>query len=207
MNIILLPLTAMATTAFGQVLFFAQSSPPTQISGNWHSVLLVMRQISLTKGMTALIDDEDFEWASRFTWWAVNLGRKGENHWYAATNVGGRKNKKTLLMHREIAARAGLPWSPRYDLRDRNGLNNQRVNLRPATATLNNANSKKRLGTTSRFKGVSWESFTGRWRAQIRNAGKSFSLGRFADEIEAAKAYDAAAREQFGEFALTNFSP
>ena len=58
---------------------------------------------------------------------------------------------------------------------------------------------------TSKFKGVSWETWTGKWVAQIRHDGKGRKIGRFRDEVEAAEAYDRAARELFGEHARLNF--
>ncbi|MCI0676359.1 MAG: hypothetical protein L0Y42_11375, partial [Phycisphaerales bacterium] len=58
---------------------------------------------------------------------------------------------------------------------------------------------------TSRFKGVFWETWSGKWRARIKAQGKDYSLGRFHDEIDAAEAYDAAARVLFGEHAWLNF--
>jgi hypothetical protein len=58
---------------------------------------------------------------------------------------------------------------------------------------------------TSRYKGVFWETWTGKWRARIRAQGKNHSLGRFLNEIDAAEAYDIAARRFFGEHAWLNF--
>ncbi len=89
------------------------------------------------------------------------------------------------------------------DHEDRNGLNNQRGNLRVATKSQNEANSCKQHGTTSRFKGVSWNKRGGKWEAQIAHR----HLGCFADEMSAALAYDTAARKHFGEFCNCNFPP
>ena len=65
--------------------------------------------------------------------------------------------------------------------------------------------SRKGQPCTSRFKGVFFESWTKKWRANIEVDGKKRSLGRFGDEIAAAQAYDEAARELFGEYAWLNF--
>jgi hypothetical protein len=106
----------------------------------------------------------------------------------------------------------GLPF---VDHADGDGLNNQRYNLRPADHTLNNAN--RRPATThsgkaksSRYKGVHWfkpgpGKGRARWHAQIRIGGRDRSLGYFYDEEAAARAYDAAARAEWGEFAHPNF--
>lgn len=159
-----------------------------------------MKEIPLNHGKVALVDDEDFEWLLDFHWYAINNHRKGQkDHWYAATCVGGRKNRKTIMMHRLLCP------GVKVDHWDRNGLNNQRANLRPATRTQNNANMGKRMGShTSKFKGVSWESHTRKWRAQIHKQGQHIGLGRYDNEASAAAAYDAAAKELFGAFSLTN---
>jgi hypothetical protein len=59
--------------------------------------------------------------------------------------------------------------------------------------------------TSSVFKGVFWESWTKKWRASICHNGKHYRLGRFGDQVEAALAYDEAARKHFGEHARLNF--
>lgn len=58
---------------------------------------------------------------------------------------------------------------------------------------------------SSRFKGVSWDAWAKKWRAQIQSEGRTYRLGRFDDEIAAAEAYDEAAKQWFGEHARLNF--
>ena len=58
---------------------------------------------------------------------------------------------------------------------------------------------------TSSFKGVCWSEERGKWVAQIVKDGKHRLIGRFYEEIDAAQAYDEAARELFGEHAWLNF--
>jgi len=106
-------------------------------------------------------------------------------------------------MHRLIL---DVPDGLQVDHIDGDGLNNRRSNIRMCTAAQNRQNSRiqtMRLGipTTSRFKGVSRN--YGKWAVHIN--GKW--VGRYNDEVSAAKAYDAAARQAFGEFAKTNFDP
>lgn len=94
------------------------------------------------------------------------------------------------------------------DHKNRNKLDNRRSNLRICTSSQNHQNSRaraKRAKIHSRFKGVCWDKENNKWRVGLRLNYKAVDVGRFTDEIEAAKAYDEAARKAFGEFALTNF--
>jgi len=104
-------------------------------------------------------------------------------------------------MHRAI-----LNAPPRMDVDhiNGNGLNNTRENLRLCTRSQNMMNQRLK-GGTSRFRGVSWLKGGAKWHAQVRANGKRLHLGLFTDETEAAMAYDAAARELFGDFARLNF--
>jgi hypothetical protein len=60
---------------------------------------------------------------------------------------------------------------------------------------------------SSRYKGVCWHKYDKKFYAAIKLDGKSKFLGSFASERDAAKRYDAAAREHFGDFAGCNFPP
>lgn len=90
------------------------------------------------------------------------------------------------------------------DHRDHEGLNNTRTNLRLATRSQNSCNNKKTRGRSSKYKGVSRDK-RGYWRAKIHFKGKHIFLGYFDNEIDAARAYDKAAKELHGEFAVLNF--
>jgi hypothetical protein len=164
-------------------------------------------------GRVAQVDDHKFEVVSQHNWylWEIDRGpgRRPAGP-YPRTNIpkpGG--GQATVLMHTLITG-----W-PYVDHEDGNGLNNQMHNLRKADDRLNNQNRKPNLGhngkpPTSRYKGVSWfKAAPGkgrdRWQAKIRIDGKQRRLGYFDDEVEAAKAYDTAARAAFGEFARPNF--
>lgn len=94
----------------------------------------------------------------------------------------------------------------KVDHEDHNGLNCQRENLRVCTNAQNVANQRKqKRGKSSQFKGVYCKKRDGKWYAQIEANGEHKFLGSFADELDAAFAYDVAARQNFGEFALCNF--
>lgn len=105
-------------------------------------------------------------------------------------------------MHRAIL---NVPKGYKTDHRNHNGLDNRKQNLRIATNSENQQNQKIRKNGTSQYKGVSWNSKHKLWYAQIKLNNKVKWLGDYKNEIEAAKAYDEAAKELFGEFALTNF--
>ena len=95
--------------------------------------------------------------------------------------------------------------SSQIDHWDRNGLNNQKVNLRPCTGQQNSFNRGKRTGCTSKFKGVHFNKERKKYMLQISVNRRQTYLGLFNSEIEAAKAYDVKALELFGEFAYLNF--
>lgn len=89
---------------------------------------------------------------------------------------------------------------------NRNSLDNRRMNLRIANKSTNAMNSKKRIGKlTSKYKGVSFRKDRNKYRAYITYKQKTFNLGHFTEENDAARAYDKKALILFGEFALLNF--
>ena len=82
--------------------------------------------------------------------------------------------------------------------------NNLESNLRPSTKSQNAMNQQNQEGTSSKYKGVCWHAPSKKWRAYIKINGKQIHLGYFNTEIEAARAYNKAALELFGEFANLN---
>jgi len=155
-----------------------------------------MREIPLTRGLVAIVDDADFDLVSRYKWYAspTNKGRS----FYACrvATAGGRK--KTVRMHRVIS---GITDEACVDHINRNTLDNRRVNLRAATVTQNNHNRGVRGDVP--FKGVRRNGK--KFRAQIMANGKLFRLGTFVSAESAALAYDEQAKNFFGEFAYLNF--
>lgn len=113
--------------------------------------------------------------------------------------------KKFVRVHR-IVYFLHTKTAPRFvDHEDRDRTNNTFGNLRPATQRQNTGNTWLSTHNTSCFKGVSKNSASGKWHAQIKINGKQTYLGRRDTPEEAAKLYDSAARLHFGEFAVTNY--
>jgi hypothetical protein len=154
-------------------------------------------EIPLTQGKVALIDDEDLALVSKYKWHAQKIVKKNVVRWYAYSGIRLSSGKQTQLqMHRLImAAKAGQI----VDHRNRDGLDCRRNNLRFCSTSQNNINRAK-IGGTSKYKGVS-KTPSGKWQTMFL---KKY-VGLFSDEIEAAKAYDAIAKQQFGEYAYLNF--
>jgi hypothetical protein len=148
--------------------------------------------IRLSKGLEATVDDDDLHLVEGASWWA----HKSRRTWYAHAKADGR----FISMHRILMGEPDCS----VDHIDGNGLNNSRTNLRLAAAGQNNANMRKRGGCSSRYKGVSRFKENGKWMAYIRKGGELRYLGLFVAEIDAARIYDAAALQLFGEFAKTN---
>ncbi len=152
-------------------------------------------EIPLTQGKVALIDDEDWPLVAPYRWFAVQK----DGIWYAhATPLDGDRSRAKIKMHNLIM---GSLW---IDHRDSDGLNNRRSNLRRCTNAQNQQNTGAR-GGSSQYKGVSWSAQKQRWRVAFRFNGKHHFVGLFRDEIEAARAYDAAILPLAGEFARLNF--
>lgn len=134
------------------------------------------------------MDDADYEMLNAHKWCAWQHGQT-----FYATRAAN-----TIHMHRVIMGAKGV------DHVNGDGLDNRRTNLRRATHQQQAMNTRKRAGCTSQFKGIHR---SGRkWVALIKTAGRQMRLGSFDNEEDAARAYDAAAREHFGEFARVNFA-
>lgn len=134
-----------------------------------------------------LVDDEDYELMSRFNWRAQK------------DSAGGWRPFATIRPHRLLV---------NYELVDHiNGepMDNRKNNLRSASKQQNSANRGLQSNNTTGFKGIYFQKTTGKYRAHIQVNGKRISLGSHKTSIDAAKAYDTAASEHFGEFARLNF--
>ncbi len=155
-----------------------------------------MKQIPLSQGKFALVDDEDYDWLMQWKWffsarYAKRTINKSKKH-----NIEKTSN---FFMHRAIIV---PPLDLFADHIDGNGLNNQRSNLRIVTKSQNRGNSKRALSNeSSKYKGVFFAKDRNKWRAKI---GRTH-LGAFETEVDAASAYDDAAREYWGRYAKLNF--
>ena len=168
-----------------------------------------MKEISLTQGQYALVDNEDYERINQMGKWCVNYNI-GTKSFYAVKAVRDftKKSKQSLIrMHRVIM---DCPSDKEIDHINHDTLDNTKVNLRICNHSQNVMNKKPKHNSSSKFKGVHLEkqyykdkTYT-YWFSQIRINGKTIHLGRFKNEIDGAKAYDKKAIELFGRFALTN---
>lgn len=159
---------------------------PIPDSESTHHVL-----VPLTRGKLARVDRSDLTAIRSFTWYAYPSGRT----WYAYSHNDGNP----VSMHRVIT---GASEGVEVDHIDGDGLNNSRDNLRVSTRSQNNQN---RTFSNKKFKGVSASRKEGRWYSRIKVGGVTRCLGTFTAPDDAARAYDEAAREHFGEFATLNF--
>lgn len=158
-------------------------TPPPPIPGTaW---------IPMSTGAFALVDADMEAEALRFSW----TPSKG----YAFTQVGGRGARQSLSLHQLV-----LPGCGQIDHKNGNRLDCRRENLRPSTQRQNLQNAARKRISKAPYKGITRVPGRG-WKAQIRIEGRNTQLGCFAAPEEAARAYDAKAREVFGEFACVNF--
>jgi hypothetical protein len=161
-------------------------------------------EIESFQGMVIQIDRE-FKHIGDLGWGTYNYGTTLNPNWYAAKNY----HSKFVLMHRLILELKLNRKLTRYEFTDHinhRTLDNRKANLRLVTPSQNSQNLVRNITKkTSQYKGPTWEENRSQWKASIKVNGKSINLGRYYDEIDAAKAYDKAAKYFQGDYAYLNF--
>jgi hypothetical protein len=159
------------------------------------------RRIPLSQGKYAIVDPDDYERIGKHKWYTS----PGQRTYYAVRGQWSPELKKRLniAMHREIIY---VPDDLFVDHINHHGWDNRKANLRPATPADNARNARHpKINTTSKYRGIWYSKRKKKWRAAISLNGKTIHLGYFRNEIDAAKAYDKAAKKHYGEFAILNF--
>lgn len=149
-----------------------------------------MKEIQLSQGKVAIVDDEDFEWLSQWKWCFRQQG-------YAGMGIVENGKQRIVYMHRLIA---GTPKGMDTDHIDKNKLNNQRKNLRICTHEENCRNRSKSCNNTTGVKCVVLDSRTGRFRAYIKVKYRQIHIGMFDSIVEASSAHLKAQKYHFGTF-------
>jgi AP2-like factor, euAP2 lineage len=162
----------------------------------------LMRAVQLTRGYVAVVDDGHYERVMAAGPWSANT----RHNVYAErvfTARGGKLQKQSMGNFILGITGAG---KTQVNYKNRNALDNRMCNLRTCDLSQRSARARKyKKKTSSQFRGVSWDKRTRKWDARLRVRGKNMFLGLFTDELEAAAAWDAAARGNWGAFAFQNF--
>lgn len=155
-----------------------------------------MKEIKLTKNKTALIDDADYLLISHHKWCTLQTRRK----YYAVSNIKTTMGAKLIRMHIFLLGKkAGFE----IDHINNDSLDNRRSNLRHVTRAQNQYNRSSATRGSSKFKGVSKRKGR-KYEAYIQHNRVGKHLGYFHTELEAASAYNDAARKLFGKYACLN---
>jgi hypothetical protein len=150
------------------------------------------------EGYEIIVDDEDYDEVSKFIW-RIRKKDIAIGKFYPYSHHYGR----FIKLHRYLL---NMTDPTIYiDHVNKNTLDNRRCNLRYSTPQENRRNSGKKIKASSKYKGVVWNKIHKKWLVRIvKEKGKRIFLGYFYNEIDAAKAYNEAAKKYFGEFAHLN---
>lgn len=165
--------------------------------------------ITLGSGNVTLVSEEDYAFLNQWRWQEQRSKHRRTSVVRRRLHASEDFSRPAFLMHRVIADRMGIlhlrDLSMDVDHINHNSLDNRRENLRSATRTQNMANIALRRGNRAGFKGVNFHKQTKKWHARISLDHKTLSLGVHVSPEDAARAYDVAARQLFGEYACLNF--
>ncbi|MAS36289.1 MAG: hypothetical protein CL610_19955 [Anaerolineaceae bacterium] len=159
-----------------------------------------MKQIPLTKGQVALVDDADYLWLSGYRWCFSSDGY-AVNYYWDETGTKRKRSMHRLLMAEILEHR--VPRDLQVDHINHQRIDNRRENLRLATRSQNQAYKGLQVNNTSGYKGVVPN--RRKYEVRIRYQGKRFYLGLYTDPVKAALVYDGAARLLYADFAGVNF--
>lgn len=162
-----------------------------------HLGVFFMKEIQLTQGKFALVDDEDYDYLISLKW----STRNHSGNSYACYSYVSKGKRNSFPMHRLIMG--VINKTVIIDHIDHNGLNNQKSNLRICSRQQNSCNRSLTKNSFSKYKGVTFR--RNRWHSRICINRKNIPLGYFKNEIDAAKSYDKGAKKYHGEFANLNF--
>jgi hypothetical protein len=166
-----------------------------------------MKQIPLTQGKFALVDDDMFDYLSQWKWQAQKMGK---GYYYATRSErfekpNGKYSYKKISMHRVIAGASDAKFL--VDHINHITLDNRKENIRICTFAENCKNRSSAKNSSSNYLGVSLRRKSNRWQSHIWINGRSKHLGYFDSEIQAALKYNAAAIIHHGQFANLNVIP
>ncbi|UCC99622.1 MAG: hypothetical protein JSW66_06995, partial [Phycisphaerales bacterium] len=152
------------------------------------------------RGQYAIVDVNDFEWLNQYKWHCSRYGY-AKRSVTESTDQGSRQ--VDAYMHKVVCP---APAGRLTDHINRSKLDNRKANLRPATRKQNtwNRTTKRGKGKTA-YTGISWKKDVKKWRVRLTVNGQRQTFGYYADEVEAARAYDRLAKKYRGEFAVLNF--
>ncbi|MGE0126651.1 MAG: HNH endonuclease [Blastocatellales bacterium] len=160
-----------------------------------------MKLLSVKGGARpAQIDDDIYEWACQKPWRLIKVSNGAV---YIGWKTHEKGKDKTIYLHREIV---GSPKDKMVDHANGDIFDCQRSNLRVVTNSQNQMNSKKRPGTSSLYKNVSWNEKLQKWKAQMRVDGREFFFGYFDEERPAAHVVELNRQILHGEHARSNFT-
>jgi hypothetical protein len=155
------------------------------------------KKIELTKGYEAIVSDEDYDWLNQWSW-CVSVDKNGNY-----PRPVRKENGKKIYMYRQIMG--VLDESEvEVDHKNKNTLDNRRLNLRKCTKGQNQRNGSSHKSSSSKYRGVSFDKALGKFVAKIKVDGKLIHIGVFGKEKSAAKAYNKKAKELHGEYASLN---